>query len=68
MQHGNQNTKASLTFDEAVQVWLLREQGWIQSTIAQKFLVNQGRVNEVLKEVKHVGSKVVAEGLRGKAA
>jgi transcriptional regulator len=68
MKNDNQNTKAGLTFDEAVQVWLLRWQGWIQSAIAQKFMVNQGRVNEVLKEVKHLGSKAAAMAMRDKAA
>ncbi len=53
-------TKASLTAEEAVQVWLLRWSGMIQSVIAQRFGVNQGRVNEVLKEKKHLGSKAVA--------
>lgn len=68
MKNDNQNTKAGLTFEEAVQVWLLHWKGWIQSAIAQRHLVNQGRVNEVLKERKHIGSKIVAETLRDKAA
>ncbi|RWC25957.1 MAG: hypothetical protein EOS70_32640 [Mesorhizobium sp.] len=47
----------SLTFNEAVEVWKLRAAGWFQHQIAARFGVNPGRVNEVLKERKHVGSR-----------
>ncbi|RWE07667.1 MAG: hypothetical protein EOS23_26460 [Mesorhizobium sp.] len=47
----------SLSFNEAVEVWKLRAAGWFQHQIAAKFGVNPGRVNEVLKERKHVGSR-----------
>lgn len=50
----------SLTFDQAVEVWLLRWDGWYQNAIAAKLYTNQGRVNEVLKERKHLGSKQAA--------
>lgn len=53
-----------LTFDDAVQVWLRHWSGEIQSRIAASYDVNQGRVNEVLKERQHVGSKTVALRMR----
>jgi len=49
-----------LTFDDAVQVWLLRWGGHFQHRIAAMFDTNAGRVNEVLKERRHVGSKAEA--------
>lgn len=61
-------TKAGLSFDEAVRVWHMHWQGMIQSAIAQTYGTNQGRVNEVLKQRKHVGSKEVAMSERDKAA
>jgi transcriptional regulator len=64
----NKKQKACLTSDEAIFVWILRWQGNYQSAIAHHFKVNQGRVNEVLKERKHVGSKAKAELLFMKAA
>ncbi|RUX95821.1 MULTISPECIES: hypothetical protein [unclassified Mesorhizobium] len=50
----------SLTFNEAIEVWKLRAAGWFQHQIAAKFGVNPGRVNEVLKERKHAGSRMSA--------
>jgi hypothetical protein len=64
----NDNKKPSLTFSEAVDVWLRHWGGEFQHAIAAHYAVNQGRVNEVLKEKKHVGSKQVAEGLWKKPA
>jgi hypothetical protein len=57
-----------LTFDEAVQVWLMRWDGWIQSRIAARFDTNQGRVSEVLSGDLHPGSREEAERQRGRAA
>ncbi|MDQ6438141.1 hypothetical protein RB623_29155 [Mesorhizobium sp. LHD-90] len=51
----------TLTFDDAVQVWKLRRQGWFQHRIAARFDVNPGRISDVLKERKHPGSRAVAE-------
>jgi predicted XRE-type DNA-binding protein len=68
MMNDNQKQKGSLTFDEAVQTWLMHWEGLIQSAIAHHFKVNQGRVNEVLKEVKHNGSKSAAMIAKGNAA
>lgn len=51
-----------LTFEDAVEVWkrhFLRES---QHHIAQAFGVNQGRICEILKERRHVGSRLVALG------
>jgi hypothetical protein len=55
-----------LTYDDAVRIWLLHWDGEIQSRIAFSFDTNQGRVNEVLKERKFVGSK--ADAMRRRAA
>ena len=49
-----------LTFNDAVEVWLRHWNGEFQNRIAASFDVNPGRVNEVLKEKKHLGSKAVA--------
>ncbi|WFU02089.1 hypothetical protein QA648_18655 [Rhizobium sp. CB3171] len=58
----NDNNKRSyvLTFDDAVEIWLQSWSGEFQNRIAASFDVNPGRVNEVLKERKHVGSREVA--------
>jgi hypothetical protein len=53
-----------LTFDDAVQIWLLRFDSGLQHHIAARFGVNPGRIAEVLKERRHVGSRQVAEQLR----
>ena len=58
--------RPSLNLDEAVQVWLMRGQGLYQSEIAHRLGTNQGRVNEVLKEKKHLGSKLRAVELKDK--
>ena len=50
----------TLTFDDAVQVWLRHWNGEFQHKIAASYGVNQGRVNEVLKERLHPGSKQTA--------
>lgn len=52
--------KPNLTFDEAVQVWLLHFDGWIQSDIAAYFPTNFGRITDILKERKHTGSRQAA--------
>ncbi|WP_353640936.1 hypothetical protein [Mesorhizobium sp. WSM2239] len=49
-----------LTFNDAVEVWLLHQAGWFQHRIAAKFDVNPARINEVLKERAHVGSHEAA--------
>jgi len=56
-----------LTFDDAVQVWLRYWSGEYQDRIAASYDVNQGRVNEVLKERRHPGSKQAALQHKGVA-
>jgi len=51
-----------LTFDDAVEVWKRHFLGESQHHIAQAFRVNQGRINEILKEKRHVGSRQAALG------
>ena len=60
----NQKPSYRLTFDDAVEVWLRHWNGELQNRIAAEFDVNQGRVNEVLKERIHIGSKGVAHKKR----
>lgn len=58
----NDNAKPShaLTFDDAVQIWLCHWTGEFQNRIAARLDVNPGRVNEVLKERKFIGSREAA--------
>lgn len=53
--------KPNLTFNDAIEVWVLRRSGLSQHRIAAHFGVNPGRVNEVLKEHKHIGSRNEAD-------
>jgi hypothetical protein len=50
-----------LTFEDAVNVWIRHWGGEYQHDIAASYRVNPGRVNEVLKEHKHVGSQQSAK-------
>lgn len=50
-----------LSFDDAVEVWIKRWEGWYQHRIAASFDVNSGRINEVLKGQLHQGSYDVAK-------
>lgn len=50
----------TLTFDDAVQVWLSHWNGEFQNRIAASYDVNPGRVNGILKERKFVGSREAA--------
>ena len=49
-----------LTFDDAVDIWKRHWSGEFQHRIAAHYDVNPGRVNEVLKESRHVGSRQAA--------
>lgn len=49
-----------LTFDDAVDVWHRHWRGEFQNRIAAQYDVNSARVNEVLKEQTHRGSKQAA--------
>ena len=55
-----------LTFDDAVEIWLRHWQGQFQNRVAAAFDVNPARVNEVLEERMHVGSREAA--MRQRAA
>ena len=54
------NPSYRLTFSDAVDVWLRHWSGEYQNRIAAFFDVNQGRVNEVIKRKRHVGSEAAA--------
>ncbi len=56
----NEMPSYTLTFEDAVQIWLRYWAGEFQNRIAASFDVNPGRVNEVLKERKHVRSREAA--------
>jgi hypothetical protein len=58
----------TLTFDDAVDIWLRHWSGEYQHRIAAFYDVNSARVNEVLKEHRHIGSRGVAEKKRPSAA
>ena len=60
MRQTHQKPSQKLTFDDAINVWLRHWNGEFQNRIAADFDVNPGRVNEVLKERKHLGSKTAA--------
>jgi hypothetical protein len=56
--------KTKFTFDEAVDVWLRRWSGQLTHEIAAAYVINPGRVSNVLNEVTHIGSKEVAASKR----
>lgn len=56
--------RSSLSFDEAVAVWLMHFEGEKQQIIAAKFGTNGGRIAEILTEKKHEGSQHTALSLR----
>lgn len=53
-----------LSIDDAVDIWLRHWAGQFQHDIAAAYGVNQGRVNDVLKERMYVGSKQIAAAKR----
>jgi hypothetical protein len=57
-----------LTFDDAVDVWLRHWRGEFQHDTAAHYGVNQGRINEVLKEKLHAGSRAIAAKERSPVA
>lgn len=58
------NPSPKLSPDDAVQVWLRHWQGEYQHVIAASFGVNQGRVCEVLKGLRHPGAEHIARQKR----
>lgn len=57
-----------LTYEDAIEVWLMKWDGWLQSRIAAYFDVNQGRVSEVIHGHLHPGSENDARDRKGRAA
>lgn len=49
-----------LTFADAVDIWVRIWNGEFQNRIAADYDVNPGRVNEVVKETLHPGSRAEA--------
>jgi hypothetical protein len=62
----NDSPTYHLTFEDAVVIWLRRFAGEYQHRIAATYDVNPGRVNDVLKERTHVGSREEAERRAGR--
>ena len=67
MRFGKPKPSYVLTFEDAVDIWLRNWAGEFQHRIAAAYDVNPGRVNEVLKELRHIGSKAKAAAIRGAA-
>jgi hypothetical protein len=53
----NTPRKTKFTFEEAVDVWLRHLAGQFQHEIAAAYVINSGRVSDVLNQMTHVGSK-----------
>ncbi|MCK1480490.1 hypothetical protein IVB27_38600 [Bradyrhizobium sp. 197] len=64
----NRPRKTQFTFDEAIDVWLRRWSGQYHHEIAAAYVINWGRVSDVLKEQTHVGSKQEAARRIGRTA
>ncbi len=47
MSHQQGRPSRRLTLDDAVQIWMMIWDGWLQSRIAAYFDVNAGRISEV---------------------
>jgi hypothetical protein len=60
--------KTKFTFEEAVDVWLRRWAGQFIHEIAAAYVINWGRVIDVLNETIHVGSKEEAARRFGQTA
>jgi hypothetical protein len=62
MEHMNSAYRPSkkLTFEDAIDVWIRHWKGEFQHRIAASLDCNPGRINEILKEVTHPGSKQAA--------
>ncbi len=52
-----------LTYDDAIQVWLMRWAGMYQHDIAAHFGVNQGRISEILNGHTYPGSESAARNV-----
>jgi hypothetical protein len=61
---GTQKPTKRLTFADAVAIWRRFWRGEYQHRIAADYDVNQGRINEIIKEQRHKGSRAVAMSTR----
>jgi hypothetical protein len=64
----NNPRKTKFAFEEAVDVWLRHWAGQFQHEIAAAYVINSGRVSDVLKEVTHIGSREEAARRTGRTA
>jgi hypothetical protein len=64
----NHPRKTKFTFEEAVDVWLRHWAGQFQHEIAAAYIINSGRVSDVLNEMTHIGSKEEATRRVGRTA
>ena len=60
--------KTKFTDDEAIDVWLRSWSGQLQHEIAAAYVINSGRVSDVLNEKTHIGSKRAALSMRPSVA
>lgn len=58
-------TTPKLSFEDAVEVWKRYWAGEYQHRIAAYFDVNAGRISEILKRKRHIGSEKAAANQRG---
>ncbi len=58
----------NLTFEDAVKIWQMKWDGWLQSRIAALFDVNQGRISEILNENRFYGARSEASKRIGGAS
>ena len=57
----NQGVTHKITFEDAIDIWHRHWDGEFQHRIAAFYDVNPGRISEILKGHKHVGSKQAAQ-------
>lgn len=60
---GDPSAVISLTFTQAIHVWIMHWKGEQQQDIAARLGTNQLRVDAVLNERQHVGSRERAQSL-----
>lgn len=60
MADGTKGACPRLTFEDAILIWRVHWNGELQSRIAARFDVNQGRISEVLSGKLHSGSEAAA--------
>ena len=55
--HTIRKPSRKLTFDDAIKVWQMFRSGYFQHRIAAFFDVTPGRISEIIKGKRHIGSK-----------